>query len=170
MLFRSRLSNIVLTNVDDSALVYLHDPNPGWANEADCGTYTCTGLNNGLLVDVDGSFAGGASIVHDTAGIASGNCVREEDWNAYRCANAYKLLMFENNDADRFSRRVSPVMVTSDADDSAGVLAYSNTLNTMMDHGWDFDYTSLLRLGRFPAVVEANRVYTVDLTDRKSGV
>ena len=39
-----------------------------------------------------------------------------------------------------------------------------NDIEPMQDHGWDFGYTSLLRLSRFPSVVETGRRYNVTTT------
>jgi len=38
-----------------------------------------------------------------------------------------------------------------------------NTINSMMDHGWDGFYTSQKRLQRFPAMVQAGTNYTVQM-------
>ena len=64
------------------------------------------------------------------------------------------MLIFESLDADKEDREIQPVILT-------GPNGYSNTLNSMMDHGWEGFYTSQLRLSRFPAMIEAGKDYTI---------
>jgi len=44
--------------VDQGAFVYLEDPNPEWANEADCNEWACTGPNNVVLAFSDTQYGG----------------------------------------------------------------------------------------------------------------
>lgn len=38
--------NTVFDNVMETAMIYLDDPNPGWANPTDCGAFPCTAPSN----------------------------------------------------------------------------------------------------------------------------
>lgn len=67
-------------------------------------------------------------------------------------------MLFDSKDEDFKSRILTPITITSM--NSTAV----NVLNTVMDHGWDGLYTSLLRLSRFPALIEGGKrkFYSID--------
>lgn len=44
-----KFSNTKLTDVSENAVVYLNDPNPGWANPTDCIEWPCTAPENVVL-------------------------------------------------------------------------------------------------------------------------
>ena len=46
------------TNVETDAVAYIMDPQPGWANIADCGNYPCTAPKNILFTFQDSTFRG----------------------------------------------------------------------------------------------------------------
>lgn len=70
-----------------------------------------------------------------------------------------RQLYFESMDPDRYSRRVTPVSVLGVG--PSNTTTSNSTLNCYEDHRWDFDYTSLLRLSRFGAVVELGGSYAI---------
>jgi hypothetical protein len=61
-------------------------------------------------------------------------------------------------DEDKLTRLFSPITVSN------AVLGSRNVLNTFMDHLWDGFYTSMKRLSRFPALIQAGSglVYDID--------
>jgi hypothetical protein len=62
-------------------------------------------------------------------------------------------------DPDRYTRYLHPVSVVGIG--PTNTTTSNSTLNSYEDHRWDFDYTSLLRLGRFGVVVELSGTYTI---------
>ena len=48
----AHFSRIEFRNTDESALFAFDSPSQGWANGADCGPFTCTGLYN-VLIDLE---------------------------------------------------------------------------------------------------------------------
>lgn len=60
------ISSALLSNVDPNTLWHIPPSDPGKVNHEDCVDFVCTGLNNTLLVDEDGSLTGnngGASLL-----------------------------------------------------------------------------------------------------------
>ena len=119
------------------------------------------GLLNMVFKDLDGSFAGSRGQVVSANSLAIGGderCIFKTSWNAYWCpGTTYDVLNFESKDSDRYSRRVNPVEVRAVVNGGNS----TNVLNCYMDRRWDDDYTSLLRLSRFPAVVELGNQYNI---------
>mmetsp|Transcript_4311 Transcript_4311/g.10607 ORF Transcript_4311/g.10607 Transcript_4311/m.10607 type:complete len:3581 (-) Transcript_4311:97-10839(-) len=155
----------------DPQSALFHEPNPGWANGDDCGLYTCTGLNQALAIDVSGGLFGAAgaalTLLNGNVATIGSGCTAVASAKAWSCAGAnYGLLVFESLDEDRLKRRLDPVTVTS----LDTTYPYTNTLNTYMDHGWDHDYTSLLRLSRFPAAVRLGTPYKIAFTGTEPNI
>lgn len=50
------ISKAMLSNVDSDALWHVPPSDPAKVNHEDCVDFVCTGLNNTMLVDEDGSF------------------------------------------------------------------------------------------------------------------
>lgn len=103
------------------------DPNPGWANLADCGNFVCTGPKNTLYKFTNNKYIGVAPtpeknflIIPDIPGYTDKfeGCTKKKDWNAYMCVNNKNLgiLLFESLDEDRWDRNVAPVFVINVAD------------------------------------------------------
>eukprot|EP00744_Colponema_vietnamica_P007563 GILI01010870.1.p1 GENE.GILI01010870.1~~GILI01010870.1.p1 ORF type:complete len:738 (+),score=179.47 GILI01010870.1:37-2214(+) len=179
-----RFSTSTLIGVDPDSLIAFRNPSAGWRTVDDCGTGTdCTGLWNVVVQDTDGSLLTasqspdlpltGLSPLTAVADIKNAfdrnyngrvsnpdTCRLRDKWNGYVCSSKYGVLMMENSGPDNKDRLVSPVRVTSVTPLTP---FYSNTLNSFMDHGWNFDYTSLKRLNRFPTAVEMNRAYNVSM-------
>jgi hypothetical protein len=136
------VSQTTLHNVDANALLYFDQPNPLWLNLDDCDGDNCTGLFNVVIRDMDGSFLGTSGSALSTSPFSIANpttCQFQPSWNGHQCGGAseYGLMVFESLDPDTFTRRVSPVYVTSsDGYDS------HNRLNSFMDHRWALSYTS----------------------------
>lgn len=60
------ISSVTLTNVDPHAIYHVPPSELGKINHQDCVDFVCTGLNNTMLVDEDGSltgYPGGASLL-----------------------------------------------------------------------------------------------------------
>jgi hypothetical protein len=118
-------SRIKFTNIDEDALVWLEDPNPGWANPTDCGDWPCTAPENVILKFKDSVIVGGGlqqdtdfQIVSDNESAADTfpSCTAMSDWSAYRCtaaANQSKLgvLVLESLDEDKEDRESAPLIV-----------------------------------------------------------
>jgi hypothetical protein len=62
-------------------------------------------------------------------------------------------------DPDRYTRYLHPVSVVGIG--PTNTTSSNSTLNSYEDHRWDFDYTSLLRLGRFSVIVELSGTYKI---------
>eukprot|EP00007_Cunea_sp_BSH-02190019_P009900 CAMPEP_0174228976 /NCGR_PEP_ID=MMETSP0417-20130205/58_1 /TAXON_ID=242541 /ORGANISM="Mayorella sp, Strain BSH-02190019" /LENGTH=3668 /DNA_ID=CAMNT_0015306471 /DNA_START=321 /DNA_END=11327 /DNA_ORIENTATION=- len=172
-----RFSRISLSGVPRSRYLRFDPPNPAWRDDSDCQGVDCTGLFNALLKDLDQSFFGGYALANNPGLADTAACQQEVAWNGISCAAPADLddrsvprfatLTFESLDRDTLTRRINPVTVWADAvvDEADGPPrdAYLNTLTAFQDHHWDFQYTSMLRLSRFPPVVQTNRHYNVDL-------
>ena len=44
------MRDITFTDTREEAMFYITSPNPKWANLNDCGTFTCTGLYQYLII------------------------------------------------------------------------------------------------------------------------
>jgi hypothetical protein len=159
------VSNLQLSNVDVNAIYHNPPSNPWKITFEDCVDFVCTGLNNTVLVDTDGSLTGhssGATLLPLDMQLVAGDsrAIAEADMLSYVVPGGqHRELMFESLDADRYTRRVQPVAVSGSASDGR---TSSTKLNCYEDHRWDFDYTSLLRLSRFGALVELAGTYSIN--------
>ena len=168
----AHFQDIKFKNTDQSALFKFDSPSQGWANLADCGTFTCTGLYN-VLVHMENPKFSGTPKVFGLPGsfqVTSNNrestsaqviplCFEKEEWNAYMCRNEdMGVLLFESQDADRMDRNAQPIYII---DEERG---FNNRLNAYMDHGWDGAYTSQKREQRFPTMIDVSRNYTIEYT------
>ncbi|GMH45332.1 hypothetical protein BSKO_13289 [Bryopsis sp. KO-2023] len=154
------LKNIQKDNVDPGALVFIDSPDPKWVKFDDCVDMDCTGLLNFVFWD-DGSVMGeqGQIVSSNTMAMAPDTrCDFNVEWNAYECPyTRYHVLHFESLDPDKMSRRVNPVKVEAFVNGEKS----TNILNCFMDRRWDDSYTSLLRLSRFPVIVELQNEYNI---------
>lgn len=152
-------------NVDTRALIYMDSPNDAWINPDDCVDMSCTGLYNVIFklddetILPDDGLIGQIVPNYPLAFSDDLRCRFEPDWNAFKCGNSdYEILTFESLDEDRYSRRLHPVNVSNVGD----VYSYQSYLNSYMDRRWDDSYTSLLRLSRFPVVVELGKQFNIE--------
>jgi hypothetical protein len=142
-----KFKNTSIRNVQQDAVIFIEDPDPGWANPTDCGNWPCTAPSNVVLKFDGTSFVGSTrpsnaksdfTIVSDvaTATNAYSDCETVRSWNAAFCQNSrIGVLLFESLDSDKRDRTVSPITLTSEE------TGYSNMVNTFMDHVWDGFYT-----------------------------
>lgn len=156
-------SQVTKENMVVGADVFLWDPDPSKINSDDCVDMECTGLNHGVVKDLDGSlWAGSAGQLVPAYGPAWTNddrCNLVNLTNAYTCiGTSYTILHFDSLDNDRHTRRVHPVRVLGTLTNGASSEAY---LNSQQDHKWDDGYTSLLRLSRFMVAVELGGSYYI---------
>ena len=96
------ISSVALSNVHESAIYHVPPSDPAKVNIEDCVDFVCTGLNNTLLVDEDGSLtghAGGASllpldpqlVVDDSRAIATPDMISYVvPGGQYRCDSVMK--------------------------------------------------------------------------------
>lgn len=155
-------------------MAWIQKPNQSWAiknsiqSPSNCGDWPCTAPENVILAFSDTKYLNSDELKASTSfQIVSGNepaaagfdnCVEVEDWNSFRCSNDnLSMLIFESLDIDREEREIQPVYVI----DGNG---NENKLNSMMDHKWEGFYSSMLRLNRFPAMVQAGTDYTIRMT------
>ena len=143
----NKFKNTKFRDVQDQAVVFIDDPNPGWANPTDCGEWPCTAPNNIVLKFENTQFTGldrpaktdsNFQIVSDvpSATNAYASCSTVSIWNAAHCLNnRLGVLLFESLDADTSDRTIQPITLTSAETD------YENTVNSFMDHVWDGFYT-----------------------------
>jgi hypothetical protein len=120
-----RLKNTRFKNVDNDAIAYFSDPDPGWISIDHCGNEACTGPHNILLSFTRTTFEGQVTpfdsmpdfqIIGANRSNADGfnNCKRYDIWNAYYCLNSdLSHLAFESIDDDRMTRNVGPVQIIS---------------------------------------------------------
>ena len=169
-------TNTEFVNVNHNALASLNDPNPGWANLADCGQFPCTAPHNAIIKFKNAKASG--SLVPNIKLIESGSgtnfqilpdnpqatnfvfsCSRVAAWNANLCYNErVAQIMFESLDSDKEDRTFSPINILGKSN------SFNNTLNSFMDHCWDGHYTCQKRLSRFPGLVETNKRYELYFT------
>lgn len=106
-----------LEDVGGEFFAKMTDPNPGWANLADCGNFVCTGPKNTFYIFTNNKYIGVAPIAEKTANFLVipdnpgftdkfDNCVQKKEWNAYLCVGNPNvgILLFESLDEDRFDR------------------------------------------------------------------
>jgi hypothetical protein len=159
------VSRLQLSNVDSSAVFHVPPSEGGKVTFDNCVDFVCTGLNNTLLVDQDGSLTGhssGATLLplDPNLVINDARATAKTDMISYVVPGGqYRQLYFESMDPDRYTRRVQPVAVAGTG--PAGTTSSKSALNCYEDHRWDFDYTSLLRLSRFGVVVELGGAYNI---------
>lgn len=127
----------------------MHEPEPGWANLADCGNFPCTGPKNTLFLFTDTKYKGitpipektkNFSIIPDVKDFSKkfDNCVKKDAWNAYLCQNdKLGILLFESEDDDSLDRSMQPIFLQFTSDNTI-----QNKVNSFMDHGWDGFYSS----------------------------
>eukprot|EP01016_Furgasonia_blochmanni_P011620 TRINITY_DN1532_c0_g1_i2.p1 TRINITY_DN1532_c0_g1~~TRINITY_DN1532_c0_g1_i2.p1 ORF type:complete len:283 (+),score=79.28 TRINITY_DN1532_c0_g1_i2:75-851(+) len=157
------ISKINVTNVTYDRLFNFDRPNPSWRTPDDCGDWDCTGLYNILVKNTDGSLANGSSTPLSFVPTSpfktwTDDCTFNSKWEGYSCSTLdYGLLEFESLDSDKRTRLPSPINITS----SNGFI---NSLNTFMDHVWHGFYTGLVRLNRYPSIVQLNKYYNVNWT------
>lgn len=109
-------------NVEDGAIAWIEEPNPGWATTSpltspdNCGDYPCTGPDNVVLsfkdttentdlaISANAAFqitSRNSDVVRDL------NCVERTDWESYRCESPdLGVLIFESLDADNEDREL----------------------------------------------------------------
>ena len=145
-----KFSNCKFTDVDDNSMAFFSDPNPAWANSADCGEFPCTAPNNILMTFIGTSFNKQTptevdrqfQIIPDDPDIGGKvgsvleTCQFKQEWRGYYCRDrALSYLMFESLDDDAMIRNIQPVSLLNEK------TGYNNTLNSMMDHVWGGFYT-----------------------------
>jgi hypothetical protein len=145
-------------------------PPPAWANIDDCGQFPCTAPNNVLIQFQKTQYSGSITPtrLEPNFQIISGldensgtfkQCTRVDEWNGYQCLNEdLAIVIFESLDEDKLTRLTTPITITNEE------LNSRNVLNTFMDHLWDGFYTSMKRLSRFPALIQAGsgRVWEIN--------
>lgn len=162
--------NTKFNNVFENAVIWIEDPNPGWANPTDCIEWPCTAPEN-VVLKFEGTTYDGTrrpidqllsfQIVSDAEKAVAGysGCELKNYWSAAFCNNRnLGVLLFESLDADTEDRSIQPVTLTN------SVTGYSNSVNSMMDHMWDGFYTGQKRLSRFPVQIEMLGDYTMEFT------
>lgn len=159
-------------NTDESALFKMYDPKPKWANMADCGTFTCTGLYNVLVRVERNSYSGIPSVYNmpksfdvipnnkeSTSSQVIPGCTYKQYWNGYMCqSETLGVLLFTSLDDDRMDRNSQPIYIQ---DEERG---FDNRLNAFMDHSWDGAYTGQKREQKFPTLLDSSRNYTIEYT------
>lgn len=97
---------------------------------------------------------------HPFRGITRHNaCVLQPEWGMYRCNGTvdHRMLIIESLDADRETRRLSPVAILSNT-------GYIDLINGPQDHGTTHGYTSRRRLSTFMALIRSQETYQVFFT------
>lgn len=167
--------NTIFDNVSDEAMVWLEDPDPHWANAADCAGFPCTAPNNVVMTFEGTSFTGSKQptfrekefqIVSDTARVSETfkDCEFTEQWNAWQCQqDNLGVLVAIGDDGDAYDRSVVPVYFTNEES------GYTNKVNYMMDNTWDGFYASQMHKSMFPTMVQTDRNYTVEYSGTPFG-
>lgn len=108
----THFKSITFVNTDESAMFHFNSPSQGWANPADCGDFTCTGLYN-VLAKFDFTKSTGTPMVNSFPTrfqVTSNNkesvsaevvptCEKKDKWNAYMCetqSDDLGILLFES--------------------------------------------------------------------------
>jgi len=107
-------------NVDEDSIIYIRDPEPGWANVKDCGDFPCTGPLNTVFKFRNTTWEGKTQLDKDFELIANNpgfspeqtSCTLKEKMNAYYCLEKkFGILLFESNDKDWKDRSMQPIYV-----------------------------------------------------------
>lgn len=179
----SMFAQVSKVNVDPDSLAFIPDPDKSLIKVEDCGTWVCTGLENVLIVDTDGSFTGGSqggAIISNNPGVANSDvCSLNTEMNSYFCQYSatsrdyYQLLVIESQDSDKFNRTFSPINITNYAAatnfnsflDSIGTkTGFRNDLNNYRDFSWTGFYKDQTRLSRFATLIYTGQYYNVTTT------
>lgn len=157
-------------NVNDSAVAWLMDPKPGWANPKDCVGFPCTAPSNIVMKFKNSRFSGSRrpsfsdaqfQVISDTPGASDKieGCKFKEIWNAWFCKNnKLGVLNFNADDEDWEDKNASPTFVTSDE------TGFVNKVNIQMDHMWDGFYTGQKHKSQMTSMLESDRNYTIEYT------
>lgn len=157
-------------NVIESAMFGFGSPEEDWANQKECGKFTCTGLYN-VLVDMKDTLYTDISselALPSDFQVASDNkesisvqvvegCEHVSAWNAWKCVNTdLGILLFESLDDDRMDRSVQPIFIQDEQ------LDFNNRLNA---YNATCDDDSCKREQRFPTIMDLSRNYRIKYSD-----
>ncbi|KAM3144665.1 hypothetical protein pb186bvf_003272 [Paramecium bursaria] len=155
------LTNTKQQNSNNNGLFYgLRQPDPtqvGWLGG--CGTFKCTGLQNILVQDQDGSLLGTPqSVIADNEyfGPNVTSCKRVEKWQGYQCSgNQISVLNFMSTAPDKIKRLYSPIQLTD------GV--FFNQINSFREWSWTDSLPQNKRESKFIALITVNT--TINMTN-----
>jgi len=156
-------NNIVENSVDPDHFVTIIPHETSASLIQRCGGWECTGYNNVIFKDIDGSVTGvtqGLTAFPKLVTVAQPYCttINNPTTSAtvgYSCqGNDWGILAFESLDLDRETRIFSPINVTRPD-------GFRNDLNTMMME--DANYVNnWVRLSRFYSVIQTDHNYTLN--------
>ena len=151
------------TNCDANSYLLAPNSNPnliGWFGG--CGDIVCTGFENYLIQDFDGTFLGSKATIVPTNSLIGKNeadCVYSSSMNAYTCSRSdFSVLEYQNIAADFNTRIMWPVS-----------LKYDSGNYTTLTNGWaEWQWLGLepqnKRIGRFVSIVKLNQTYNMSFT------
>jgi hypothetical protein len=148
------------TNCDSNSYLKAPVPDPtqlGWFGG--CGDLLCTGFQNYLVQDHDGSFFGvrGTIIANNSAvGAGETGCSFSAPMNAYYCSRSdFAVLEYQSVAADFKTRIMWPVTLTYQG------ASYSTITNGWREWDWLGSEPLNHRFGRFVSVVRLNQTYNM---------
>jgi len=153
-------------NVDENAMFGFGSPEEDWANQKDCGTFTCTGLYNVLVemkdtlytdipseLDLPSDFQVTSDNKESVSVQVVEGCEHVSAWNAWKCVNTdLGILLFELLDDDRMDRSAHPIFIQDEK------LDFNNRLNAYRATCED---GTCKREQRFPTIMDLSRSYTI---------
>lgn len=154
------LFNCNCTKCDTDSYLYADAPSPsqlGWFGG--CGDILCTGRQNYLIQDWNGSFLGFPGTLIPNNSVIGGNepgCKFSTFMNAYTCSRSdFGVLEYQNIAADFNTRIMWPVNLTYDGSN------YTTVTNGWRDWEWIGKQPQNKRFGRFVSIVTLGKTYNM---------
>ncbi|CAG9312591.1 unnamed protein product [Blepharisma stoltei] len=173
-------SKSTFINVDKGSIAYMPSPDKSLIGVGFCGDWVCTGANNNLIQDIDGTITGGSiggAVIPLVPGIANINiCKPYTQGQVYICpydtasGEVYEYVIIESQDTDKWNRTFSPLNITSVdigngyAFKSYNYGAFRNDLNEYEDMTWEAFYRDGLHLSRFGSIIYTGQYYNLTTT------
>jgi len=173
-------SKSTFINVDKGSIAYMPAPDKSLIGVGFCGNWVCTGANNNLVQDIDGTITGGpigGAVIPLVPGIANINiCKPYTQGQVYICpydtasGEIYEYVIIESMDGDKWNRTFSPLNITSFdvgngfAFKSYNYGAFRNDLNEYEDMTWEGFYRDNFHLSRFGSIIYTGQYYNLTAT------
>ena len=154
------LINTQCINCEEKSWAYFEKPSVGWRGWfGGCGELDCTGPNNYLIYDQDGTFTGSPSQLlanNSVIGEHEESCTLIQEMNGHWCLTEdLALLEFEAQSADFNTRKMWPTYLNYDGG------PWKTITNAWREWQWDGPEPMNRRLNRFWSVFKLGKTYNL---------